>query len=41
MPWTPFGGLKQSGLGVENGVDRLLEYTNSQTISVRKDAVVV
>lgn len=36
MPWTPFGGHKQSGVGIENGVDGLLEYTNPQTISVRK-----
>lgn len=36
MPWTPFGGHKQSGVGVENGTDGLLEYTNPQTITVRK-----
>jgi acyl-CoA reductase-like NAD-dependent aldehyde dehydrogenase len=36
MPWTPFGGHKQSGMGVENGLAGLLEYTNPQTISVRK-----
>jgi len=36
MPWTPFGGHKQSGIGVENGVAGLLEYTNPQTITVRK-----
>jgi len=36
MPWTPFGGHKQSGVGVENGADGLLEYTNPQTISIRK-----
>ncbi len=35
MPWTPFGGHKQSGFGIENGADGLLEYTNPQTISVR------
>lgn len=38
MPWTPFGGHKQSGIGIENGQDGLLQYTNPQTISVRKDA---
>lgn len=38
MPWTPFSGHKQSGIGVENGLDGLLEYTNRQTISIRKQA---
>lgn len=36
MPWTPFGGHKQSGAGVENGLEGLLEYTLPKTISVRK-----
>lgn len=36
MPWTPFGGHKQSGLGVENGQDGLLEFTNSRTVTVRR-----
>jgi len=35
-PLVSFAGLKQSGLGVENGIDGLLEYTNTQTIVVRK-----
>jgi len=35
-PWIPFGGHKQSGIGVENGTEGLLEYTNAQTITVRK-----
>jgi acyl-CoA reductase-like NAD-dependent aldehyde dehydrogenase len=35
-PYTPFGGHKQSGLGVENGSDGLHEYTNAQTISIRR-----
>ncbi len=39
MPWTSFGGHKQSGVGVENGVDGLLQYTNPQTLSVRRTAV--
>jgi acyl-CoA reductase-like NAD-dependent aldehyde dehydrogenase len=39
MPWTPFGGHKQSGVGVENGLEGLLEYTVPQTISLNKGAV--
>jgi acyl-CoA reductase-like NAD-dependent aldehyde dehydrogenase len=35
-PFITFGGQGQSGLGVENGVEGLLEYTNAQTISLRK-----
>lgn len=35
-PLVPFGGHKQSGIGIENGVDGLLEFTNAQTISIRK-----
>lgn len=35
-PLVSFAGLKQSGLGVENGIDGLLEYTNTQTIVVKK-----
>ncbi|MCF4166872.1 aldehyde dehydrogenase family protein [Zavarzinia compransoris] len=35
-PLAPFAGHKQSGVGVENGVDGLLEYTNVQTVVVRK-----
>jgi acyl-CoA reductase-like NAD-dependent aldehyde dehydrogenase len=31
-PGQPFGGHKQSGLGVENGREGLLEYTNPQVI---------
>ena len=33
-PDVPFGGHKQSGVGVENALDGLLEYTNTQTVSV-------
>jgi acyl-CoA reductase-like NAD-dependent aldehyde dehydrogenase len=38
-PDVPFGGRKQSGLGVENGQDGLLEYTNVQTVAVESAAV--
>lgn len=31
-PHVTFGGQKQSGIGIENGLDGLAEYTNSQTI---------
>lgn len=31
-PFAPFAGAKQSGLGVEGGVDGLLEFTTPQTI---------
>ncbi|WP_220428641.1 aldehyde dehydrogenase family protein [Sphingobium fluviale] len=31
-PTTAFGGMKQSGLGVEGGVEGLLDYTNTQTL---------
>lgn len=35
-PHTPLAGHKQSGVGVENGLDGLREYTLSQTISIRR-----
>lgn len=35
-PMTPFGGMKQSGIGVEGGIEGLLEYTAAQNIIVRK-----
>lgn len=35
-PNVPFGGHKQSGMGVENALEGLSEYTNSQTITVKK-----
>ena len=35
-PLAPFGGVKQSGVGVEGGVEGLLEYTNPQTVVRRK-----
>lgn len=37
-PTSAFGGMKQSGVGVEGGVEGLLEYTNAQTIVRRKKA---
>lgn len=33
-PHAPFGGHKQSGIGVEHSLDGILEYTNIQTIVV-------
>ena len=40
-PFATFGGHGQSGLGVENGVDGLIEYTNAQTISTRRQVGVI
>ena len=37
-PLASFGGHKQSGVGVENGLEGLAEYTNPQTVVVRKAA---
>jgi aldehyde dehydrogenase (NAD+) len=37
-PLVSFAGHKQSGVGVENGLEGLLEYTNTQTITVKKPA---
>jgi aldehyde dehydrogenase (NAD+) len=37
-PGQPFGGLKQSGIGVENGLAGLLEYTAAQTVVTAKNA---
>lgn len=37
-PLVSFAGHKQSGVGVENGLEGLLEYTNAQTITVKKAA---
>ena len=31
---TPFGGLKNSGLGREEGIDELLSYTEVKTVHV-------
>jgi aldehyde dehydrogenase (NAD+) len=35
-PLAAFGGMKQSGLGVEGGREGLLEYTNAQTVTRRR-----
>ncbi|BEV01726.1 aldehyde dehydrogenase family protein [Novosphingobium olei] len=35
-PLAAFGGMKQSGVGVEGGLEGLLEYTNAQTLVRRK-----
>jgi acyl-CoA reductase-like NAD-dependent aldehyde dehydrogenase len=36
LPSAPFAGHKESGLGVENGVDGLLQYTNPKTVYIPK-----
>ncbi|CAN5298530.1 aldehyde dehydrogenase family protein [soil metagenome] len=38
-PHAVFGGHKQSGVGVENGVSGILEYTNPQTVTLRRPAM--
>jgi acyl-CoA reductase-like NAD-dependent aldehyde dehydrogenase len=35
-PDTPFAGRKNSGLGVENGMEGLLEYMAPQAVYVAK-----
>ncbi|MEU7384820.1 MULTISPECIES: aldehyde dehydrogenase family protein [unclassified Streptomyces] len=35
-PLVPFGGRKQSGIGVESGLAGLLKFTEPQTLSVRR-----
>ena len=37
-PFQAFGGHKQSGLGCENSLHGLMEYTNWQTITLNKAA---
>ncbi|MBI2994500.1 MAG: aldehyde dehydrogenase family protein [Gammaproteobacteria bacterium] len=38
-PFQAFGGHKQSGIGCENSLHGLLEYTNHQTITLNKGAI--
>ena len=38
-PDTPFGGHKQSGHGVENGMEGLLEYMSPQSVYVAKEPI--
>ncbi|WP_109807532.1 aldehyde dehydrogenase family protein [Sphingosinithalassobacter portus] len=35
-PYTPFAGVKQSGIGVENGMAGLLEFTQPRTLFIPK-----
>jgi acyl-CoA reductase-like NAD-dependent aldehyde dehydrogenase len=35
-PMAPFGGVKESGIGVEFGLYGLEEYTNIQTMQISK-----
>jgi len=37
-PFAPFAGSKQSGLGVEGGVDGLLEFTTPHTVHIQMTA---
>lgn len=37
-PHPPFGGHKHSGIGVEGGVEGLLEFCQAQTAFVRRGA---
>ncbi|KAG9084042.1 hypothetical protein FRC06_004257, partial [Ceratobasidium sp. 370] len=37
-PFSAFGGHKESGIGVENGLNGLLGYLNIQTITLKKQA---
>ncbi len=37
-PFIPFGGVKQSGIGTENGVAGLFEFTSLQVLNVRSGA---
>ncbi|MFY7836685.1 MAG: aldehyde dehydrogenase family protein [Novosphingobium sp.] len=39
-PFAPFGGHKQSGFGAEYGIEGLKEFTYTQVITVKKDALV-
>jgi acyl-CoA reductase-like NAD-dependent aldehyde dehydrogenase len=35
-PMVPFGGVKESGMGVENGVEGMHEFTTTQVLNVKK-----
>ena len=35
-PAIPFGGHKQSGIGVQHSQEGLLEFTNAKAITIRK-----
>ncbi|MGE0829645.1 MAG: aldehyde dehydrogenase family protein [Hyphomonadaceae bacterium] len=37
-PMAPFSGHKQSGIGSEGGVEGLMEYTNAQTLTLRRQS---
>ncbi len=40
-PFAALAGHGQSGVGAENGIEGLLHYTNTQTVSVRRNAAPV
>jgi acyl-CoA reductase-like NAD-dependent aldehyde dehydrogenase len=35
-PDIPFGGIKQSGIGLECSVDGLREYTDTQVLNIKR-----
>jgi acyl-CoA reductase-like NAD-dependent aldehyde dehydrogenase len=35
FPGTPFGGLKESGVGREEDVEELVSYTQTKNVNVR------
>lgn len=37
-PSSPWGGVRDSGIGRENGFDALHEYTQSKSVVIRKDS---
>ncbi|MBW2723779.1 MAG: aldehyde dehydrogenase family protein [Deltaproteobacteria bacterium] len=36
-PFLPFGGVKESGMGVENGPWGMAEFTSAQVLNIKKD----
>src|SRR3546814_13778247 len=40
-PTAAFGGMKQSGVGAEGGLEGPLEYTHAQTIARRQKAAAI